>query len=247
MSSIALLGVCQTICRELALPVPSTVVGTTTQQVAQMVAFCNVVGDELRDAAEWPALRQAATITTVAGTAIYTVTPNEVAGTWTCNRIIAETGWDATNHWYFVGSINDLEWAAWKNGVIATPIRRIWRTRADASIEVFPEPTTAGDSLVVSTVVNEWARLTDGTPKTAMALDTDTHVFGDRMFLLGVKWRFLEAKGLPFAAPKAEYDQMLGVRRAAARPSRTLSLDSRRARNRRLIDYRNVPDTGFGA
>ena len=35
-------------------------------------------------------------------------------------------------------------------------------------------------------------------------------------------------------------------RKAAARPGRTLSLDSGRARMRRFVDYRNVPDTGYG-
>ena len=247
MSDVTLLGVVQTCCREIGLPVPGTVVGTVTAQVSQFVAFANVTGDALRDDIAWPALRQTATITLISGTTIYTVTPNELTGAYTCNRIIAETGWDATNSWYFVGSVNDVEWAGWQYGVTATPIRRIWRTRSDSSIEIFPEPTSSGDELVLSTVANEWARSAAAAPKTSMAADDDTHLFNDRLFLLGVKWRFLESKGLPFMAPKAEYDAILGVRRAAARPARTVSLDSRRARVRRLVDYRNVPDTGFGA
>lgn len=246
MSDVTLLGIAQTVSREIGLPVPSTVVGTTTQQVAQLVAFANVTGDALRDDVDWPALRQTATITTINGTSIYTVTPNELSGTFTCNRIVAETGWDTTNRWYFVGSVNDMEWAAWQNGVITTPIRRIWRTRSDSTIEVFPVPSEDGDSLQLSTVANEWARSGSSAPQKVLSADTDTHLFNDRVFLLGVKWRFLEAKGLPFAAPLAQYETMLGVRRAAARPARTLSMDSRRARIRRFIDYRNVPDSGLG-
>lgn len=246
MSDVTLLGVCQTVAREIGLPVPATVVGNVTQQVAQLVGFANVTGDSLRDETDWPALRQVATITTSNGTSIYSVVPNELGSGYTTNRIIAETGWDATNKWYFVGSVNDVEWAGWKYGVIATPIRKIWRTRSDSSIEVFPVPSSA-DSLALSVIANEWGRTSGGTPKTGLTLDSDTHVFNDRLFILGVKWRFLEAKGLPFAEPLADYQRVLGVRKSAARPARTVSLDSRRARVRRLVDYRNVPDTGFGA
>lgn len=247
MSATTLLGICQAVSREIGLPVPSTVVGSVTQQVAQLVGFANVTGDSLRDETDWPALRQMATITCATDVAIYTVTPNELGAGYTTNRIVSETGWDATNRWYFVGSVNDIEWAGWKYGVIATPIRRIWRTRSDSSIEVFPVPTTDGDTLVLSAIANEWARSGAGTPQTSLGLDADTHIFGDRLFIAGVKYRFLEAKGLPFGEPLDEYTRLLGARKAASRPARTLSLDSRRARVRRLIDYRNVPDTGFGA
>ena len=136
---------------------------------------------------------------------------------------------------------------AWQYGIGTTPIRKIWRTTSDDAIEIFPTPSSSGDTLNLSFVTTYWAKTVANVFKGSLSADDDYHLFPDRLFVLGVKWRFLETKGLPFAAPKAEYDQMLGVRRAAARPSRTLSLDSRRARNRRLVDYRNVPDTGFGA
>lgn len=246
MSSVALLGIVQTVCGEIGLPIPSTVVGSTTQQVRQLVAFANVTGDSLRDETAWPALRKTAKITTVNGTAGYTVSLASGGNTYTCSRIIQETGWDATNSWYFVGSVNDAEWMQWQYGIMSTPIRRIWRTTSDSTIEVFPVPTTNGDTLALAFVTDLWAQSSTGVPQGALSADTDVHLFNDRLFLLGLKWRFLEAKGLPFVAPKAEYDRIISVRKAAARPQRTLSLD-RRATNRHFIDYRNVPDTGFGA
>ena len=242
MSSTALLGIVQTVCGELGLPQPTTVVGTTTMQVKQMVAFANVVGDGLRDEYNWPVLRQTATITTINGASGYTVSN----GAYTCSRIINETGWDATNSWYFVGSVNDVEWAQWQYGIMATPIRRIWRTTDDDAIEVFPVPTVNGDTLTVSFVTDLWARAYAGTPKSTMSADDDVHLFNDRLFIVGTKWRFLEAKGLPFAAPLNEWNDILGKRKAAARPQRTVSLDNRSMRRRRFVDYRNVPDTGFG-
>lgn len=57
MSDVTLLGVVQTCCREIGLPVPATVVSTVTAQVSQFVAFANVTGDALRDDIAWPALR----------------------------------------------------------------------------------------------------------------------------------------------------------------------------------------------
>lgn len=245
MSSTALLGVVQTVCGEIGLPIPTTVVGSTTQQIRQLVAFANVTGDSLRDEADWPVLRKTATITTVNGTAGYTVSLASGGNTYTCSRIITETGWDATNSWYFVGSVDDQEWQRWQYGVQTTPVRRIWRTTADNAIEVFPTPTVNGDSLVVAFITDLWAQTNTGAPSGSLSADTDVHLFNDRLFLLGLKWRFLEAKGLPFAAPKDEYDRIIGVRKAASRPARTISLDGRTGR-RHFIDYRNVRESGFG-
>ena len=246
MSSRALLGVVTAVCREIGLPVPTSVSSSTSQQVVQLVAYANKTGDALRDEANWPVLRKLCTISTVNGTAEYTVSATDGATPLPCTRIVNETGWDATNSWFFVGSVDDQEWNAWQYGVITTPIRKIWRTTADDTIEVFPTPTANGDSLAISFITSYWAKSAGNTFKESLSADDDYHLFNDRLFIEGVKWRFLEAKGLPFGVPKLEYDRLLMQRKAAARPGRTLTLDSGRARMRRFIDYRNVPDTGYG-
>lgn len=245
MAGVTLLSVVTAVCSEIGLPIPSTVVGSTSQQVRQLVAYANMTGDQLRDEFDWPALRKLCTITTVSGTAGYTISALDGATTLPCSRIVQETGWDDTNSWYFLGPINDAEWNAWQYGVRTTPIRKIWRTTSDDAIEMFPTPTANGDSLKISFITSYWARTNAGVLQGSLIADDDVHLYNDRMFVAGVKWRFLEQKGLPFALPKAEYDRMLLARKAASRPGRTVSLDGRR-RGIHFVDYRNTPETGYG-
>lgn len=245
MSAVTLLGVVRAICEEMGLPVPSTASGSTQKQVVQLVAYANQAGDALRDEADWPALRKTATITTISGTSGYTVNLVAGADTFTCSRIISETGWDSTNSWYFAGAVNDQEWAALQYGLGTTPLRKMWRTTSDSTIEVFPTPDSSGEFLTVSFICNQWAQSNAGAALTTLSSDNDVHLFNDRLFILGAKWRFLQMKGLPFGAEFAEYKQILGVRKSAARPARSLSLDTRSAR-RHFIGWANVPDTGYG-
>jgi len=242
MASKNLLGIVQTLCKEIGIPSPTTVAGTPTTQVTQMVAFANQLGDFLRDEYNWPIMRKLTEITTVNGTAGYSADPG---GGYTCSRIIEETGWDATNFWFFCGSVGDDEWMEWQYGIRTEPVRKIWRTTDDNAIEVFPTPSGAAD-LKFAVIANEWAASSTGTPQTTLGLDGDVHVYNDRLFLLGTKMRFLAAKGLPYGEVEAEFTRLLPIRKAAARPGMTLSLNRRMNALRPFISYRNVPDTGFG-
>lgn len=246
MSAISLLGAVQAVCLEIGIPAPATCVGSVAQQVKQLVAYANVTGDALRDEADWPVLRKLATITTVNGTAGYTVAGQDGATVLPCSRIIQEAGWDSTNSWYFAGSVTDTEWNALTYGIGTSPLRKVWRTTDDDEIEIFPTPTASGDVLKISFVTTYWAKTAGNVFKSVLEADDDYHLFNDRLFILGIKWRFLEQKGLPFGASKAEFDRILSIRKAAARTARTLTLDSRRARSRHFVDFRNVPSTGFG-
>jgi len=245
VSDTSLLGVVQTVCREIGIPAPATCVGSVPQQVTQMVAFANMVGDALRDEADWPVLRKVATLTMISGTSGYQVVGVDGSTSLPCSRIVQQTGWDTTNSWYFAGAINDQQWSAWQYGIGTTPVRRLWRTTADDAVEVFPTPSASGDTLVLSFITTHWAKTSAQVFKGTLSADDDYHLFPDRLFISGVKWRFLEAKGLPFGAVFAEYNRLLDVRKAASRPAQTLSMSGGR-RGVHLVDYRNVPNTGYG-
>lgn len=245
MSAITLLGIVQTICQEIGLPVPSTATSSSNRQVVQMVAFANQTGDDLRDSADWPPLRKTATISLVSGTAGYTVELVSGGNTFACSRIVNETGWDTTNTWFFAGSVGDVEWNALQYSIGTSGARRCWRTTADNAIEVFPTPTSSGDSLAISFITSAWARSASGSALTALSSNDDYHLYNDRLFILGTKWRFLHSKGLPFDAEIAEYKSTIDRRKAASRPARTVVLGARRGRHR-LLGPDNIPDSGYG-
>lgn len=246
MSAITRLGIVQTICDEIGLPVPTTTTSSSNRQVTQMVAFANQTGDDLRDSADWPVLRKTATISVISGTTDYTVELVSGSNTFACSRIVNETGWDSTNSWYFAGSVNDVEWNALQYSIGSTGLKRCWRTTADGTIEIYPTPDSSGDSLKVSFITSSWARSVAGGALTELAADDDYHLFNDRLFILGTKWRFLHSKGLPFDAEIAEYKATIDRRKAASRPARTVRLGARRGRPV-LLGTNNIPDTGYGS
>lgn len=236
-----LLSVVSTACRELALPVPTAVAASTDQQTTQMWALANALGQELVQAFDWPVLRKVATLTMVNGTSTYTV----VNGTFACDHIICETGWDSTNQWRFAGSVSDQIWNAWVYGVVTTPIDKIFRTTDIDQVEVFPTPTASGDTLVLSYITADWVTGAASATQSEFLADADVHLFDERLFVLGLKYKFLRAKGLSYDEEYDQFQKQLDLRRAQTRPAQTLSITGG-ARGPRLLNYDNVPETGYG-
>jgi hypothetical protein len=74
--------------------------------------------------------------------------------------------------------------------------------------------------------------------------DTDSVWFDEELFKLGIRWRFMLAKGLQYQVYFQQYEEMLSREHSATRGSRTLDLTGRAAPT--LIGPENIPDTGFG-
>ena len=71
--------------------------------------------------------------------------------------------------------------------------------------------------------------------------DTDLTLFDENLLELGLKWKFLSAKGLPYAEEFRTYEQQLAIIMAGDQPRYTLNMGHRRAR-----PAANVPETGLG-
>lgn len=71
--------------------------------------------------------------------------------------------------------------------------------------------------------------------------DTDVPVLDERLFKMGIKWRFLRAKGLAFQDHEMAYREFMKKRVPAKRGAERLPLS-----NRRLTRNPNMPDTITG-
>ena len=71
--------------------------------------------------------------------------------------------------------------------------------------------------------------------------DTDVALIDEDLITMGLKWRFLRQKGLPYSEEFGDYER--AAQRAMARDggSRPVYLDGPR-----LVRYPGVPETGFG-
>jgi hypothetical protein len=106
-----------------------------------------------------------------------------------------------------------------------------------------PETTSR---IVMEYYSKNWCASSGGTGKAAMTADDDVPVLDDFLLTLGLKWRFLRAKGLDYDQEAKTYEDSVERTLARAGTGRDLPLNANASRVNRLIDYGNVGDTGFG-
>lgn len=194
----------------------------------------------------WPFLRKLCTITTVNGTSVYTISDGAGDLTYTCDRLINDVQWDATNQWRFVGAIGDDAWYGYQFGVVTEPIHRIWRLTSQTTLEMFPTPTADGDLLKVPFVTDRWAvNEAQDEYLAELAADTDTHLFAWDLFDAEAQWRFKELLGVDYAADRDRAERLLDERTGALEARGQKSLANQRGF--RLLGPANVPETGYGS
>ncbi len=117
---------------------------------------------------------------------------------------INRTSWDRTNRWELLGPDSPQidEWH--RSGIVTTGPRRHFRWVGDLSAgnyRLWPPPQTVDTPFQIAWeyLSNYWCKSATGTGKTSMTVDTDVPNLDAQAIILGVKWRFLQAKGFPTA------------------------------------------------
>lgn len=221
---------------------PSAVVGSSDDQVTQMLALLNREGKELSARqginGGWPQLRKLHTITTVADQANYAF-PSDL------QYFINTTGWDRTQKWPLRGPVSPQEWQVLKSGTIGSVGPRTRFRIMAGEIYFDPTPASAGDTLVLEYYSDGWCESTGGAAQTLWQADTDVPVLPDDCFILGLMWRFKRAKGLDYGQERDTYEKL--VSRELARSGAAPVVDLTGANTSlRFLDEDNLPDTGYG-
>lgn len=163
------------------------------------------------------------------------------------DRYINQTEWDRTNRWRLLGP-DTPQLDQWhRSGVVTVGPRRHFRQIGHASsvYRLWPPPN-ASDSpfqIVFEYVSTDWVNHVGGTYTNSFSADTDTTVFDDNIFILGGKWRFLQAKGLEYAPQQQEYLDYVGRRKAQDGGAQKLSLSPRGYHT--LVSPANIRDGFF--
>ena len=157
---------------------------------------------------------------------------------------ITQTWWDGSYLWQLLGPISAQEKNVILYGISPTgPRRRFWIE--GNYIYINPPPSNLTDAIKFDYYSNTWCQSSGGTLQTKWTADGDYYNLDDDAFIMGVKWRWLAAKGLNYAQEKRDYDmicQRLMSRNGGTRP---LPLNATGAGINLLSDA-NIPDTGFG-
>ncbi|RQS22412.1 hypothetical protein DIE05_29735 [Burkholderia sp. Bp8995] len=160
------------------------------------------------------------------------------------DHFIQHTGWDRSFRWQLVGPLSPQEWQLLKSGISPTGPRLRFRIMG-GQIYVNPVPASL-DNLVLEYYSTGWCQSASGVAQSAWALDTDTAVLQDRLFILGMIARWLNRKGFDSTVAQDDYERAVDAALGRAGGSRVLPLNAR-AEPPVLLGSANVPDTGFGS
>lgn len=198
---MSLLTICQNVAREVAIAVPSTIVGNTAEEAVTLLRFAQREGRQIAEARDWSVLLREHAFTTVAGTAAYDL-PTDF------RRFLTGTAWDRTEQEPMRGPITGMEWQFRKSGIVTSTIQRRWRVLPVSGVAKFtidPTPASAA-SLVFEYVSTSWCQSAGGTAQSAWAADTDTGRIDEDLVELGMIWRVLARLGRAYAEERAEYE-----------------------------------------
>jgi hypothetical protein len=182
--------------------VPGSFYGSTNATASQIVALCNREGRTLERECRWTELLTEHTFVTVADTATY-AKPSDF-------RAFANMShWDRTNAMKMSGPANGPIWQWLKSGLaVFVGSQRFFAVRG-AYIHIYPTPTTSGDTIAFDYYSNAWVtKQVDSSNVSEWSADNDTSRLDEGLITLGVKWRFLQAKGMPYEPEYKEYESI---------------------------------------
>jgi len=215
---VSLLTLIQDTADLVGLPRPTAVLSSTDTQVRQLLALANTEGRLLSRRADWQALIREATHTTIATEsqgALSTILPGF---RWPLN----DTQWNRSQQEPLGGPLNPQEWQALKAFTVTGPYQD-FRIR-EGNLYLIPAPP-AGETLAFEYVSSYWCESSVGDDQTRWTADEDVGVLDEELMGLGVRWRFLRAKGMDYAEEFTDYETSVSDAIARDGANRVLYLD----------------------
>jgi len=234
-----LLSLVQQACSEIGIPQPQFLAGSVADQEVQLFALAKREGKEFSAVANknggWQILRKNYTFNTVPGQDEYDL-PSDF------EYFVQRTFWDNKYIWELLGPITAQERQVLKYGVIASGPRNKFYIQGNKMIlDPIPQDTTL---IAYEYYSNAWCQSATGTPQTTWISDTDTYLLDEDVFIQGLKWRFLRAKGFDYAEEREAYDMEAQKTISRDGGSRDLPLGGY-GYEVNFLNYNNIPDTGI--
>lgn len=221
---MTLLTICQDAANEIGVPSPNAVIGSTDTTAIQLLAAANREGKNLVTGYDWEVLVKEENHTAIA---------NESQGKLSAiatdfERFSNNTMWNRTSDRKFYGPLNNTEWQTLK-GSVQSGITNYFRIRGGYLL-MNPVPTV-GDAIYFEYISEWWVDTTGNgdANATRYAADANTTILDENLITLGVIWRFLKQKGLPYDNQLQEYQIKLFEKQAkdGAKPIIRMSGSSR--------------------
>lgn len=166
------------------------------------------------------------------------------------DRFINGTAWDRTNRWALLGPDSPQLDEYHRSGIVTTGPRRHFRQVGNlvaGTYRLWPPPAIQDTPFQIAWeyISLNWVRVHGGsTLAPSFANDDDTPILDSQAIILGTKWRFLEAKGIPTAASmQVEYRDY--VSQLIARDGGAPTLNMGRRFEPYLLSPWNVQDANY--
>jgi hypothetical protein len=186
---MSILTIAQNVAKETGFNPPSSVVGSTDEIAIQLLALIKRETQNLSNLFEWQALRKRATLTLVNGTEAYPI--STVASDF--KEYIPKTAWDYSTRRPVIVPLSPQDYEIQKNYFITSGIDKMFYIY-NSTIYITPTPTAA-DVIHFEYITTNIYLSSSGVPKAAITVDTDTTAIPEFLVELGVKLRYLVAKG----------------------------------------------------
>lgn len=152
--------------------------------------------------------------------------------------------WDGSYRWQLLGPISAQEKQVLRYGISPTGPRRRFYVRSN-KLYLDPVPSTTNETIAYDYYSNAWCQSASGAAQTLWTADTDIYNLDEDCFILGIKWRYLRAKGLDYNEEETLYED--AASRVMSRDGGNRDLPLGAQGGQRFLNGENIPDTGFGA
>src|SRR5262245_28169043 len=188
--------------------VPSSFYSNTDPTATLVVALADECGQDLEKEYRWQELITEYTFTTTSGTATYAL-PDGF-------RAFANMSqWDRTNFWRMTGPTPSFIYQWLKSGISVWASNNRWFAVRGSLFTIFPTPTTNGDTIAFDYYSKNWVtKQVDSSTTNAWTSDNDTARLDEDLITADLKWRFLQAKGMPFEPEYKRYETLVEELRA---------------------------------
>lgn len=231
--STTLIDLIHNVCLELGIPLPPSAMSSADPQITQLMAIARRLGKDLVREFEWEQLIQRAVVNTIPGVREYPLPMD-----W--NRQIEQTEWAAYNRQPLAGPLTPQRWATYQAWNLAGSLCIAFRI-INGNIVLLDDPGT--ETLSYEYISENWVLPESGPAQNTFRADSDSFVFDDALMQAGLLLRWRKAKGLDY--DESDYFNTLALCKSQNKSAPVLSLSPHRVG--RLIDQRNVPETGYGA
>ena len=223
------IGIITQACKRLGISSPSIAVGNEDGQIIQMLALLNEEGQELAAEFAWQEMTFEGSFTTVATESQGVIDGGIIPAGKNYRYILNDTLQNRVSLMPIFGPKAANRWQQQKALNLTGPWPQ-YRIRGGQLL--FDPLPTAGETIYFEYVSKNWLTSSDGmTEKTEISSDEDIFRLDPEILLLGLQWRWLQAKGLDYSQKFDSYTRRVQDQKGRDKTAAVISLDTASDRN----------------